>query len=362
MSERIFPPTMLHGQEDIADLNGSFWAIVAFFNPNSYMNRVENYYIFREWISRQNIKILCVEVVFKNLPFQLKNADADIYIRRRTRDIIWQGERLFNIGLEYLPEDCDKVAWLDADIIFGNGQWVKKASEQLQRFKVVQLFSSFIQVPKHYDTRRAEYNSAMLQQQIDSLCESQRRIGIVYGIIREGRTPVNHIMECGWPGYAWAIRRDVIREVKFYDRFIMGGGDLLMAASFILGKTALDYVSDSICSISMEKSMNDWSERIFRLVAGSVHYVDGTVYHLWHGNKGERGYSWREGILRRYSFDPVNDIQIGSNQCWHWSTPKYLLHFLVRYYFWMRNESGSRLRAIIVRIINRLTKTMLNRR
>ncbi|TRZ53232.1 MAG: hypothetical protein D4S01_01660 [Dehalococcoidia bacterium] len=355
MSERIFPSQMLCGQEDIAALNGSFWAIVAFYNPCNYVKNVENYHIFREWISRQNIKILCVEVAFKKSPFQLKNSDADIYIRRGTRDIIWQTERAFNIGLEYLPEDCDKVAWLDADIIFGDDQWVKKASGQLQRFKVIQLFSSGVHVPKHYDTRRAEYNSLVLKQQIGSLGKLQSDISIVRGII-EGRTPVNHMAECGHPGYAWAIRRDVIQEVKFYDRLVMGGGDLLMAASFVLGKPASNYMLSRARSIAMEKSMNDWSEHIFRLIAGSIHYVDGTVYHLWHGTMDERGYFWREGVLRRCSFDPVNDIQIGLDQCWHWSTPKYLLHLLVRYYFWMRNESGSRIRPIIVRIINRFIR------
>ena len=100
-------------------LPGAFWGITVFFNPTGYKNKIENYRRFRESSKKQGLNLLCVELAFGGKNFEVSKEDADILVQLRGGDILWQKERLLNIGLERLPKDCDKIAWLDCDIIFG---------------------------------------------------------------------------------------------------------------------------------------------------------------------------------------------------------------------------------------------------
>ncbi|MBM3247534.1 hypothetical protein FJZ17_03290, partial [Candidatus Pacearchaeota archaeon] len=64
-------------------LNGEFWGITAFFNPARYENKYENYKSFRACSKLQGLKLITVELVFDNQPFELKKSDAEILIQIR---------------------------------------------------------------------------------------------------------------------------------------------------------------------------------------------------------------------------------------------------------------------------------------
>ena len=111
-------------QKTSKELLGSFWGITVFFNPAGYKNKYENYRIFRDSLKRQGLKLLAVELSFGDR-FELKSTDADLLIQIKgdSRNIMWQKERMLNIGLDKLPKDCDKIAWLDCDVIFKNNNF-----------------------------------------------------------------------------------------------------------------------------------------------------------------------------------------------------------------------------------------------
>ena len=132
----------------IQSLPGSFWGMTTFFNPTGCKNKLENYKKFRESSKKQGLNLLTVELAFNGQPFELAKDDAEMLVQVRSNSIMWQKERLLNIGLKHLPEDCDKVAWIDCDLIFKNDNWVKEASNLLEKYAAVQLFSFLVSLPK----------------------------------------------------------------------------------------------------------------------------------------------------------------------------------------------------------------------
>ena len=113
------------------------WAITSYFNPAGYKSRLANYRTFRK---HSAAPLLAVELSFTG-SFELQPGDADILVQLTEGDVLWQKERLLNIGLRHLPGPCDAVAWLDCDIIFAADDWAERARAALSTFSLVQLFS-----------------------------------------------------------------------------------------------------------------------------------------------------------------------------------------------------------------------------
>ena len=88
------------------------WAITCLFNPAGFRIRTDNYRIFRQQL---RLPLLTVELAFEG-GFELAEGDADILVQRRGGARLWQKERLLNIALEHLPDDCDAVVAVDADV------------------------------------------------------------------------------------------------------------------------------------------------------------------------------------------------------------------------------------------------------
>jgi hypothetical protein len=129
-------------------LPGSFWGIAVYFNSHGYKNKLKHYRRFRQANQKQGLRLLSVELAFNNHPFELNSGDADILIQRRSSSVMWQKERLLNIALKALPPDCDKLVWLDADIIFHNDNWIEESCRLLENIESSSLFSMLSNFPK----------------------------------------------------------------------------------------------------------------------------------------------------------------------------------------------------------------------
>ncbi len=84
---------------------GDFWAITAYFNPAGYRSKYANYRQFRKHLA---LPLVAIELSY-GPDFELKDDDAEIVLRRRGRDVLWQKERLLNIALAALPSHCRRV-------------------------------------------------------------------------------------------------------------------------------------------------------------------------------------------------------------------------------------------------------------
>ncbi len=300
------------------NLPGTFWGLTCFFNPQQYKNKKENYLKFRESNKKQGLKLICVELAFNDNPYELTNNDADILIQIRTASVLWQKERLLNIAFKSLPQDCDKIAWLDCDILFEDDSWIKLASEKLEKYAVVQLFENALFLEKDLKKENAgHFISFVKNVETSGLDEFYKKNN--------------------YPGFAWAARREIFENRGFYDKAIIGAGDGIMALSFI------NSVSMAIPDFYYRKirfCILSWAKEIYPLVKNSVNYLPLTIIHLYHGEKKNRAYKKRDYILSYFKFDSDNDIKINEDGVWTWNSNKKFLHQAVYDYFFSRNEEN----------------------
>ena len=131
----------------------------------------------------QGVPLYTIELAFDDAPFLL--APADSVVQRRTTHVLWHKERLLNLLLDRLPAQFDKVAWIDADLLFENAHWAEQAARKLDRVPIVQLFSA---------AHHLDQDGRILQS----------RPGAVYAVCR--KLPWAHDFGRVHPGFAWAAR------------------------------------------------------------------------------------------------------------------------------------------------------------
>ena len=83
-----------------------------------------------------------------------------------------------------------------------------------------------------------------------------------------------------------------------------------------------------------------WARPYYQAARGATGYLEGDLFHLWHGEQRYRRVLGRHKGLRPFHFDPFEDIAIGGNGCWRWNTNKPEMHAHVKDYFASRKEDG----------------------
>lgn len=302
------------------------WAITSYFNPAGYRTRLANYHIFRRHLK---VPLLTVELSF-NENFELTKNDADVLVQIHEGDIMWQKERLLNIALQELPDQCKLVMWLDCDVIFDGEDWLESNVEALCESMLIQPYSIV------YDLKQGTDASGTLQGNVLMQRESMAW-KICNGSIDFESTSTNMLGHYS-PGHAWAVHRKAVDQTGFYDAMILGSGDFAMAMA------AVDRCDDIVGSYGMNSSQAKhyltWSKKWSRAIKGRIGVVEGGIYHLWHGHLEDRGYGSRYASFAQFAFDPYTDIELAANGCWCWSSDKPELHEYIRKYFESRKEDG----------------------
>jgi hypothetical protein len=265
--------------------------------------------------------------------FELKEQDAEILIRLRGGAVLWQKERLLNVALQVVPSPCSKIAWLDCDVIFDAADWAESASRLLDRFAIIQMFKQVHYLSPRWRpatdyTTEVEFTRPSAAFSISSGLPATTCIGHSLDI-REGT--------CA-PGFAWAARRELLDQHGFFDACILGGGDRAMGC-------AANHCFDELMKRHrMNERQQDryiaWAKPFYETVRAEIGYLDGDIFHLWHGDIRERATRARHEGLSRFEFDPFTDIAIGEGGCWQWNTDKPEMHQYVREYFASRKEDG----------------------
>jgi hypothetical protein len=308
-------------------LPGSIWGVTAIFNPAGYHSKPQNFERFRARLRRDGLPLLAVELAFGDAPFELEDDSAEQVLRLRGGDVLWQKERLLNEAIRSLPAECDKVVWLDADVLFDDAGWVAKTASSLEHFVVVQPFS-----------RSARLLAGESSIDVDTLAigsgEHQVLHGMAYGVAAKGLGSLRRYLVHGHSGYAWAARRSVLERHGLYDANVLGNGDLNIAHAMFGGSR---YLKTERMSERAANHLRRWADSFFEDVQGSVGFVEGAVYHLWHGKMADRRYIDRLDVLIEHDFDPALDL---SNEAgaYRWASTKPALHAVCREYFTRRRE------------------------
>lgn len=311
-----------------------FWGIASYFNPSGYKSKLENYKFFYKHLE---IPLITVELSF-NGKFELELSDADILVQIQGKDIMWQKERLLNIAMNYLPETCDKVAWVDCDLFFAEKNWSVKVGQLLEKFKLIQPFKRVYHLPPiSYESllEQIPKTKPILTEYSFAYCYDNE----VPADQLEGRIK-NHIFSGNALGVAWAFRKDLILDQRLYDCFIAGGGDTAFALAACGRMNELEKLRPM--SLKQIKHYNSWAYSFYSSVQKEISFLDCDIYHLWHGHFKDRNYQERHKALKQFDFDPYSDIKIDKNGCWAWTNGKLGLQQYMANYFSLRKEDVNR--------------------
>jgi hypothetical protein len=302
------------------------WGVTTYFNPAGYSSKLQNLELFAAGVRRQGLKLFVVELAFPSNSFRVPDSLADGILRLNADSVLWQKERLLNIAFERLPPECDKVLWLDGDLVFENDDWVNQTSRLLDSHKVVQPFAYAVWLPP-----REQWTREPRLKDLHRMPAAAAQPGLIY------RPDLAH------PGFAWAARRDILTSYGVYDKLILGGGDFLIMLAMYSDASLVANPAVSPClSDRLAADVTRWADQFHNIVRGDVAHTPGTVFHLWHGTLADRRYLERYEILRAFDFDPQTDIKLDGNGCWQWSSDKPELHRRVKEYFSIRRADRIR--------------------
>ena len=310
------------------------WVITSFFNPAGYRRKLFNFRLFRE---RLNVPLLAVELGYHGHYVLEEGLDAEIVVRVQAGDVLWQKERLLNIGVGALPAACEAVAWVDCDVIFGTADWAERARAALERAELVHLFQDRHDLPCDTPMERL----ATWSEPVTCISAVHR---LVTGTMKpEDLTRNNSVIELKHTcGLGWAMRRSMLDRHGLYDACILGGADRVMLAS-ALGWFDVATRAGQMSPRRVEHYLV-WARPYCASMAGQVDCIPGHAFHLWHGELKDRRYDSR--MPRLADFDPFTDIALSSDGCWQWSSERPELHESVRRYFYERDEDGTGIGAV----------------
>ena len=309
-------------------MSSDLWVITSYFNPARYTTKRRNFDAFMAGMKEVGANVLVIEMAFGETPFELEPSDG--VIQFRGSGVMWQKERLLNVAAARLPPSCRKIAWVDADIIFEETDWIERTSEALESYAVVQPFSQALRLNRENrdDEGAGFYESfASVFVRNPSMAKTSR----------------HH----GHTGFAWSARRELFERCGLYDACISGGGDHLMAHAFAAS------IASSPCVHYTFGGADRYAEHFVRwgkaardLVGGRIGVVAGQIRHLWHGELAERSYHTRERHFRTLGFDPDAHLKHDENGMFEWSAEAPAeLRAWAQNLFASRNEDGEQVRG-----------------
>jgi hypothetical protein len=240
----------------------------------------------------------------------------------RGGDVMWQKERLLQLGAERLVEEgFASIAFLDADVIFDREDWPAAVQAALDRYRVVHCFKE----------SRVEYSDEVPVVGTSAV-KNYRENGSMAGRV----------------GYAWAMRAEVFLAAGLYQHGVVGGGDSML----FIGALGLANVDGEAASRlephgfiqragpAMLSHYRAWASRFVAASAGEVGYADLNLESLEHGARRDRQYAARQALLM--GFDPTREVAEGEAGAFVWTAEGERLREPVAEYFRSRNEDGAR--------------------
>ncbi|MCA9115899.1 MAG: hypothetical protein KDA79_12510 [Planctomycetaceae bacterium] len=311
------------------------YAVTSYFNPCRYRKRLENYRLFRRYLG---VPLITVELGFDG-QFDLSPEDAEFYLPLGDGDVMFQKERLLNLAIGQLPDDCTAVAWLDCDVIFSDASWAEQTLRQLRTKQVVQPFATLypLEASSPVDFRLARrslpaHPSVPVNLAADPEFCRTGQVEARYWQEPEGtRTRFR-------TGIAWAARRDFLERVGLYDVCILGSGDIVFSSAlYNCPQVAVDAYR---MGPEFRQHFLDWFQRLEREFPLKIGEVPGEVLQLWHGSYSRRKYRQRHAEFAAFDFQPQRDLRISASGCWRWRNPDSPMAAYVRDYFHSRQEDG----------------------
>jgi len=315
-----------------------FWCVTHYYNPHGFKSRHENFVNFYNHMIGQCPNLLVIEVAMKEEDFRLHEiVHESLLVQMIDTTMIWQKERVFNLALNWLPDSCTKVAWVDCDILCSDDGWAWKTSRLLDDYKVVQPYFQNARLP--VDIQCIDYG-VDINTFPYGWNDETRSDGDIHAYYKQqtDQRPWKH------PGYLYAYRRDLIEEHGFYDRCPAGSSDNIMSHA-MLG----DYNNKGVVLAGGYNTESllyywNWAVPLAQDVNGSVQFLrSNDVFHLYHGRTNNRQYLQRLTYLKSVGFDHGKDLVVNEDTGLYELVPdkQHIKDWLNGYYI-RRNEDEHR--------------------
>lgn len=287
--------------------------ITAHFNWSGYQRPVLNLLRFLREMDYEGIPVYGMELYLTGTKPLMARNHRWICVEVGPENLLWQKEPMLNRIASEVPRHIPCIAAIDADIHFSNPRWAEMSAKALERNPAIQPFTQAI------------WSNESGRVEMTRSCAAR------HGMTMEWNTH---------PGFAWAFRREFFDEVGFYPWSITGAGDTVTATG-LLHVQRFPSTEKAIGELNLRNGIADeWISRakdfMGDLAAG---WVDGQVWHEWHGSRRDRQYVHRHMIMNR--IDVPEHVQLNATGILEWTeaAPQEAREALA-YYFAARKEDG----------------------
>lgn len=316
-------------------MTGDLWAVSAYFNTAGARSRVRNHRCMRRHLP---IPLLTVEWSPTGA-FELEaGRDADVLVQVSGGDVLWQKERLLNVGFAALPAEVGAVAWVDASVVLVHDDWPAAAAAVLEQHPVAQGFAQLHYLDAAATAALAGGAAApaelLARSTSDRATPASARLAAEHGVEAlvaadvEGHATMDIPVEATRlprnPGVAWLARREVLDRIGgLYDRAVVGSGDwLFLLAALGVARPWLEAVGPLGYGYLARSGYPAWADQVAAALDGDVGWVEADALHLFHGRLADRRYKVRHPDFDALGVDIDADLQLTAHGVWSLVPPR----------------------------------------
>jgi hypothetical protein len=282
-----------------------------FFNPAKSKRLLMNYLYTVEKMKLADIPYYTMEM------YETEPEISDAF-HVKTDFILFQKERLCYLLEKKIPKEFTKLLFMDCDLVFDNKNWYTDVSAKLDTFNIVQPFSDALWLDITYRNIVKHRVSFVFYNKFGYNKEENTKDGYI-----TGRLGKYH------PGFAWAFQRSWFTAYGFFMHTILGNGDAVSSISW------LGFNKYPPHQKYFNNLINEYN--ILLEEKPSICLINGTIYHLWHGSRNKRRYTYRRMIFKNVK-DIRDILTTDSNGLFKLKNDLYKSK--IRAYFQNRDDDG----------------------
>ncbi len=326
------------GPLPISPVDHPLYVVTCISNSKRYRSRYHLYRRFEQYIANSGAILYTIEQSFGDRQHEVTYPDNPRHIQVNATSELWYKENMLNLAIQHLPSDWKYVAWLDADIEFVRPDWVFETIHLLQHYDIIQMFSQATDLDPQYKVLSG-VRDGIISSWRHNKCGPLSQPHDEYNY--DGIKGYSNGARSKHPGYAWAARRDAFDKLGgLIDWAVVGSADWHMATALIgQVEESLPHALVEACPDYAKWCVN-WQQRAVELIKYNVGYMDGLVFHHWHGKKTDRKYADRWRILVDNKFNPMSDLKKDWQGLWQLSGNNHKLRDDLREYLALRNEDS----------------------
>lgn len=252
---------------------------MCFFNPVNYKKTLLNIKIVIEELTKYKIPCYVIELLYPGQEQSIPNS----YIVR-AESVLFSKENLWNLLEKKIPDQYNKIIFMDSDVLFSDPDWINKSHDLLMDNDIIQ--------PMEYVYKDIYSIDEEISLNPEDLDFAKNKIAFVKAI-KEGSKIDLGIHA---PGFVLGIDRNFFSNIGgFFEHCLTGSGDLAFWSAFIP-----DYTlgSHHLHSNAMNRYL-DYKKLINKYFSSQkLDYVSGCIaMHLNHGHDKNRRYKDRQKYL-----------------------------------------------------------------